>query len=187
MTLEAINTVAQTIGALAILVSLIFVGVQLRQNTRAVRASAGFEATHSWATLNEQIIQMPDSQLMPLLQAFDPEKTLEDFSEIEQIRISTVQLALFQKLEGLYFLYKYGSVDAALWETRRQWAAGAIKLPVLRQWWAIQKAQHIWTEEFVAVIETARDASTLQPWAPPGVGSGRPAPSDTPQAGTTAP
>ena len=187
MTLENINTIAQTIAALAVLVSLIFVGVQLRQNTRAIRASAGFEGTHSWATLNEQILQLPDAQLMPMLQAFDPEKTLDDFSEIEQVRISTVQLALFQKLEGLYFLYKYGSVDAALWETRRQWAGGAIKLPVLRQWWAIQKAQSIWTEEFVAVIETARDASTLKPWAPPGVGSSGQAPSDNPQGGASPP
>jgi hypothetical protein len=37
MTLEDINYVAQTIGVLAILASLVFVGIQVRQNTEQAR------------------------------------------------------------------------------------------------------------------------------------------------------
>ncbi len=39
MSLEQILYVSQVIGSLAVIGSLVFVGVQLRQNTRAVRAS----------------------------------------------------------------------------------------------------------------------------------------------------
>ena len=75
-----------------------------------------------------------------------------------------VNQALFQKLEGLYFLYKYGNLDKAIWEARSSWAAGVIKLPFYRHWWAFEKTQNIWSAEFVAVIETARDTTNVVPW-----------------------
>jgi len=45
MTLEAIYYIGQTIAVLAIVISLIFVGVQIRQNTAQTKADAA-EAAH---------------------------------------------------------------------------------------------------------------------------------------------
>jgi hypothetical protein len=86
------------------------------------------------------------------------------FSEVERARNTLLQRALFQKLEGLYFLHKYGNLDKTIWEARLSWAAGAVKLPFYRQWWAFEKTQNIWSAEFIAVIETARDATKVVPW-----------------------
>ena len=189
MTLEEFYYVSQIVAVFAILASLIFVGVQVRQNseqikanTRSIKASAGFDATHSWATFNEQLWKEPDWIIQLVQRTYDPGNTWDDFSDIEQMRISLALRALFQKLEGLYYLNRYGSLDEGIWVARRQWAAGAIKAPVLRQWWAFEKTQSTWSDEFVSAIETARDTTTIAPFDPTLLhGAGAPRQADRPQ------
>ena len=172
MTLEELYYVSQIVAVIAIFASLIFVGVQVRQNseqikanTRSIKASAAFEGTHSWATTNETIAaNWADNLLLTALATYDPKKTWNDFSDVDRARVTLLQRGLFQKLEGLYFLYKYGNLDKAIWEVRLSWAAGCIKLPFYRQWWEFEKTQNIWSGEFVAVIEKARDTTHVVPW-----------------------
>ena len=173
MTLEDIYYISQIVAVIAIFVSLIFVGVQVRQNseqikanTRSIKASAGFDATHSWATFNEQLFGMSDETMLLILSVYDPAKTWDDFSDADRTRATVGQRALFQKLEGMYFLYRYGSLDKAIWESRRDWAAGAIKPPFFRQWWEFEKSQSIYSGEFINVIEAARNGSAVTPWDP---------------------
>lgn len=165
MTLESIYYIGQTLAVVAILVSLIFVGIQIRQNTRALKATAGFEASHSWAMSNESLLLWDTQDMARTLEAYDPNKTWDDFEEADRIRIIIAFRGLFQKLEGQYFLYKYGSLDGSLWEGRRDWAAGLIKLPFFQEWWAFEKTQKVWSHEFVTVIETAIDSSSVVPKA----------------------
>lgn len=172
MTLEELYYISQIVAVIAIFASLIFVGVQVRQNseqikanTRSIKAAAAFEGTHSWATTNEMIVaDVSDAFLLMAIATYDPGKSWNDFVEADRARVTLAQRALFQKLEGLYFLYKYGNLDKAIWEARLSWAAGVIKLPFYRQWWAFEKTQNIWSGEFVAVIEKARDTTHVVPW-----------------------
>lgn len=173
MTLEELYYISQIVAVIAIFASLIFVGVQVRQNsdqikanTRSIKASAGFEATHSWATFNEQLFGTSDEILLLIPKMYDHSKSWDDFTEAERLRIQVGQRALFQKLEGMYFLYRYGSLDKAIWESRRDWAAGAIKSPFVRHWWELEKSQSIYSGEFVSVIEAACAGSTVLPWHP---------------------
>lgn len=172
MTLEDFYYISQIVAVIGIFASLIFVGVQVRQNseqikanTRSIKAAAAFEGTHSWAATNETLAaDWSDEFLSVALATYDPAKTWNDFSDIDRSRLTLVHRGLFQKLEGLYFLYKYGNLDKAIWETRQSWAAGCIKLPFWREWWEFEKTQNIWTAEFVAAIETARDTTNVVPW-----------------------
>jgi hypothetical protein len=176
MTLEGVYYISQIVAVIAIFASLIFVGVQVRQNseqikanTRSIKASAGFEATHSWATFNEQLFGTSDEILLLIPKMYDPAKSWDDFTEAERLRIQVGQRALFQKLEGMYFLYRYGSLDKAIWVSRRDWAAGAIKGPFFGHWWELEKSENIYSGEFINVIEAARDGSAVLPWHPSAV------------------
>ncbi|UVO52583.1 hypothetical protein [Sphingomonas sp. SUN039] len=187
MTLEDINYIAQTIAAFAVVGSLIYLAIQTRQareqtrlNTEALKASAGFEATHSWATLLEAGINLPKARIALVMEA-NAGKTWDEFSDLDRFWLAILHRALFQKLEGQYFLLKYGSLDPAFWEKRRDWAAGLINLPFFSQWWAFEKAQHVWTDEFIAAIEAARDTSMIVPWHS-SVHAGRDAPPSPAQA-----
>ncbi len=188
MTLESLNYIAQTIASFAVVGSLIYLAIQTRQaneqtrlNTQALNASAGFQATHSWGEFNEVSMSASAEQIASVLRAYNSETTWEDFADVERFWIIIAHRALFQKLEGQYFLYEYGSLHAAIWEKRRDWAAGLIKLPFFQRWWAFDKSQNIWTDEFIAAIEDARDASAVVPWLidpaggpPPGQAAAKP-------------
>lgn len=170
MTLETLYYITQIIAVIAVVVSLVFVGMQLRQgaeqtrqNTRAIRAAASFEAMHSWATFNEHALGWPAEQRALVVATASPDKTWDDFSSDEQILMMVFYRALFQKLEGQFYMYQYGSLDKELWEGRRDWAAGVIRAPFLRELWEREKKEKIWSEQFVSAIEHARDDAQALP------------------------
>ncbi len=167
---EKARVIGEVVSAGAVVASLIFVGVQVHQgseetklNTQAIKAAASFEATHSWATFNELALTFPEDKLMMAIATHDPNKTWEDFGAETHAFMMVFYRALFQKLEGQYYMYQYGSLDKDLWEGRRDWAASVIKLPFYKVLWEREKNEKIWSDRFIRVIEQARDSANLQP------------------------
>ncbi len=101
---ELIGAYAEVIGAIAVIVSILYLALQVRDNTRSVRANAGFEAAHSWAISNEILYQAPEKDRMVFARAFDLGESVDKFSESERIHISILMRSLFEKLEGQYYL-----------------------------------------------------------------------------------
>jgi hypothetical protein len=167
MNWEAIGVTAEVVGAIAVVVSLVYLAVQVRSNTRALRASSSFETAHSWASLNEQIVSMlaGDSQFQSgdesrLVRAsalfYGANTKSEELTETERVIMSYLHRALFQKLEGQYFLYELGYLDDAIWCARRDWARGIIELPMIKNWWDGEVQASVYSREFVATISDSK-------------------------------
>jgi hypothetical protein len=111
MTLEELYYISQIVAVIAIFASLIFVGVQVRQNseqikanTRSIKAAAAFEGTHSWAATNEMIVaDCSDDFLLMAISTYDPAKTWDGVSEADRARVTLAQRALFQSSKGSIF------------------------------------------------------------------------------------
>lgn len=159
MNWELIGTIAEVIGAVAVIVSILYLALQVNANTRSVRANAGFEAAHSWAISNEILYQASKEDRITFVRAFDPAESLDSFSEDQRVHISILMRSIFQKLEGQYYLFKYGNLDAGIWDNRKTWAAGALQIPFFKNWWEIEKSQLIFSPEFIEVVETTRPIS----------------------------
>ena len=56
MNWDAIGACAEVVGAIGVVVSLVYLAIQVRSNTSALKAGASFETTHSWATFNEMVV-----------------------------------------------------------------------------------------------------------------------------------
>ena len=56
MNWDAIGAVGEILGAIAVVVSIGYLSIQIRSNTRAMKASGGFDATHSWADINQAAV-----------------------------------------------------------------------------------------------------------------------------------
>ena len=163
MTLETVYFISQIIAALGVMASLVFVGLQIRQSTRATKASAAFDATNSLASLNEQLwANYSDERMLEGLETFDPAKSWEDFPVGVQHRMIIFNRALFQKYEGAYYLYRYGGLDEELWEAWQAWAASMINLPFHATWWEQEKQDSLFSKAFIEVIEAARDTTKVQ-------------------------
>lgn len=163
MNWEVIGVFAEVVGAVAVVVSLAYLAVQVKSNTRALRAGSSFETAHSWATFNELLISMlagdsefqsgGESRLVRIsAQFYGSNSNADDLTDTERVLMSYMHRALFQKLEGQYFLYKLGYLDEPIWHARRDWARGIIELPMIKAWWDGEVQSSIFSREFVAMI-----------------------------------
>lgn len=153
MNWEAIGALGEIVGALAVVISIVYLSTQIRSNTRATKASAGFEAAHSWASTNEWLVGIDPNFKSKVVESYLPESNWNDFTPEERLDITVMNRALFQKLEGQYFLLKYDFLDEGIWAKRSKWAASLISLPFYKVWWEQEKTQHIYSDEFIEAIE----------------------------------
>jgi hypothetical protein len=105
MNWEAIGAVAEAAGVIAILISLVYVAIQIRQNTeqvsRGIKAAelAAFERNiHSGNHVRELLFVNPElSQLF--LKGLDSYKSLD---RTEKIRFSMLMRNMFSEMQGVY-------------------------------------------------------------------------------------
>lgn len=105
MNWEAVGAIAEAFGAIAIFVSLVYVAVQIRQNTqqfsRSIEANqlAAFERNiESGNRIRELLILNPDLTEL-LLSGF---KSYEDLSGPEKFRFGMLLRNIFSEMQGAY-------------------------------------------------------------------------------------
>lgn len=153
MNWDAIGAVGEVIGAVAVVVSILYLALQINSNTKATRAAASFDATHSWAELNETLATQWSSEERRLLRkSFEPTTQWDDISEDDRTGLILMMRSGFQKLEGQYFLYQYGLLKKKQWEPRAFWAKGVVQLPFYRTFWENEIDQFVYSHEFVEAI-----------------------------------
>ena len=150
---DAIGAMGEVVAAIAVVVSIGYLAIQIRANTSAMKASASFDATHSWAEHNSAVLgPLSDELWLSAVRANDPGEPAENFTDLEKLKFAVLNRALFQKLEGQYFLYKHGYLEPGLWQARRRWAQSHLKLPLNREWWNLELGQSIFSEEFIDAL-----------------------------------
>ncbi len=154
MNWEVVGALGELVGAVAVVISLAYLSVQIRSNTRATKGSAGFNATHAVAQSNEKILELNQELKAAVARSYQSSSTWDEFTPEERADIGLLHRALFQKFEGLYVLHKYDMLDTSLWLQRRNWAASLVSLPFYKVWWKQELEQHVYTEEFVNLIES---------------------------------
>ena len=76
MDIMELGAIGEMVGGVAVVASLIFVGLQIRANTRTMTADAGTRAQMSWAGINRTISQHRERDT--LIRFMDPSGVLYD-------------------------------------------------------------------------------------------------------------
>ena len=153
MTIAELGSIGEFISSVAVVVSIIYLSIQIRSNTRTTRASATFDGLHSWAQFNEQASFQSEDWHELVLRAMGQDATEEEFTDAQWMRVSLGMRAVMQKLEGQYYLHKYGLMEPAIWESRSKVARGMIDSPLMRQWWEHEQPSATFSPEFVEAVE----------------------------------
>jgi hypothetical protein len=165
MTWEAIGALGEWIGALGVIISIVFLAHQVRSNTRAVRARAAYDASIGWADLNEELAQnilfdtnTPGTFNFPAdtMRLWQPDADPAAFSPAQMYPYSMLWRSHFQKLEAQYWLLKHGLLDPEQWETKASFFAGMLQLPVPKAWWEAEQKTGIHTAEFCRAMAKVR-------------------------------
>lgn len=151
MTLEDINYIAQTVGVVAILASLVFVAIQTRQNGRTMRAQAAWDAQNSFVEINDMLAGGgPISEAS--FKAFTGPDTLTPY---ERYLMHRLFRGVLQRAEAQYALYANGILDAEVWRLRRGYIKSLFNYPLFVEVWQADKANSMFTRAFIAEMEQA--------------------------------
>ena len=155
MTLADIAHIGELLGGAGVLGSLIFVGLQIKQNTKSVRASTLQLNTDYWANF---LTTMADPQYVTVFGKGMAGNADVDQNEFGQFFVLT--RAYFLGLENQHFQYRQGLLDTgqfASYEiaTREQMLA----FPGIRAVWKM--VRHTYSKEFIDFVDQLIAATPL--------------------------
>ena len=155
---EAISAIGQIVGALAVVVSLLYVAREIRTNASAARL-ASVSAFSRWLG---QLVQNPH-----LAELWN--QGVQDFESLEtgdRQRFVAAILQLFQIFEEMYYNHLEGHLDLRLWdefETRMRDLINSS--PGIRAWWRQYSAW--FSEEFANYVNKLQQTANPPRLHPP--------------------
>ena len=160
MTLEEFNYIAEIIGSIAVIASLIYVALQVRQNTAATQAATGQAYVD---TMNGYVSLINSSpNLADILHR--GANGLSNLKNGEVIQFGAFIDQSFINFEAFYFQWKAGVLDTRLWSINRHAIAGFLAQTGQQQWWEIR---HNWYDpEFQEYVNQVIDAEKAKPMHP---------------------
>ena len=147
MNWEAIGAIGEIVGAIAVVVTIGYLAVQIRQNTRSVRA-----ATHHSAMRGASDTQNIFAQSEDLAQIYY--RGMQDYERLtaeERIRFDGAVRSMFMYYEDTFFQFQHSTIDHHLWEARKSGMMTHLGRPGIASWW--KRASRHFSEPFVSFTE----------------------------------
>jgi len=147
MTSEQVVAISQSVAAVGVILSLVFLAIQLRQNTRAVRASSIQNLVQSLSDTAE--FNVDNEYLVPIMLKANTQP--ESLTGEERARLHFWFVMAFRRFEGVYFQRKLGLVDSAITDGFERSHLSILASKSGQTWWADGKT--IFNSGFVAYID----------------------------------
>jgi hypothetical protein len=153
MSVADLGSLGEFVSSLAVLFTLIFLTLQMRQNTKAVQASMASEMTSQWLTNANSAATstaLDDAQNRVL------EAGTLQVQGGNQVFMYTA--ALLKTIEFAHFQWCEGNLDERLWKTNQSSILTIVGLVYFEELWTIQ--HDFYTDEFQAYVESLRSISS---------------------------
>jgi hypothetical protein len=146
MNWEMLAAFGQLAAALVGIPSLIYLAIQIREQTKERRQSAVHALTEQWGALTESLHNNPEMAAIFLRGA----QSFSDLDSVSKLRFSAFFNRLLNIFEGMYFSHTQGILAESSWRAIERTMTDLISYPGVQQWWETRKHWH--TEEFDRVV-----------------------------------
>ena len=130
-TAQLLGNFGEFFGAIAVVATLIYLAVQIRQNTRVARIATLQQWVTTVGTVNTAISQSGDLSRIYRAGVEDP-KSLEPH---ERTQFNTYLFQLFNTYESLFFQAEQGAIDQIFFEAKMETMRANLANPGVRGWW----------------------------------------------------
>jgi hypothetical protein len=133
---EAMGAIGEVLGATGVILSLLYLAVQIRGDARAKRASAVHEQSDAYRDFLKTLAS--DEELAAIYL-----RGIRDFGSIEEaelVRFSSALGFLFRVFDEAFFQWKEGHLDARLWRGFESPMADMLAYPGVRDWWSTRSS-----------------------------------------------
>jgi len=146
---QLLGNYGEFFGAIAVGVTLVFLTVQLRQNTRMIRAQINQSLTHTAQVQNESVYNSP--YLPDILAKLDQNEAL---SGAETIRYRLYVRNSLRVQDNLYWQYRQGLLEEHILRTLRTGARNLVgRSEHSRRVW--ESLRQSYSDEFASLVEEA--------------------------------
>ena len=127
--------------------SLIYLAVQIREQTKERRQSAVNALTVQWGDLTCALHESGEFSAIFLrgVQSF------ADLDPVSKLRFSAFFNRFFNYFEGMYFAHRDGLLTASAWGKIERTMSDVIAYPGVQEWWKTRRHWH--TEEFGRIVD----------------------------------
>ena len=146
MKLKKIARLAEVIGGLAVIVGLIFVGLELKQNTLMQRVTATQTLVLDYENAVDAVGANADTACIYVRGI----NGLENLNGVERYRFFVLQFHLLRAGEQLHFYSLEGMVDQRIWRGFERQLDEIVRYPGLQQYWEVRSDWY--SDEFQAFI-----------------------------------
>ena len=159
MNWDVIGSVAELLGAMGVIVSLLYLSYQIRSNTKTVKAEAAQTTYTGWSEFNYELSKHPSA--IEIDRMWKPDSRWDDFSEEEKVKLGWVCRGIVMRFEAEFSLYEAGILKPEVWEKHRMYCGSFVCLPAVSTWWKSEKEQPICSESFIKEIDTSPRHASL--------------------------
>lgn len=130
MSLETLANLGEFLAAIGMLISLIYLALQLRQNTEAVRGTS----QQTWSQTSGDLLHdlYGDSEVAELFMRVGREDGPS--TEVDRFRFHVLMTRLVRNAEALAYLQEKGLVDPHIWEAYLESTRRFMTWPGFRGW-----------------------------------------------------
>jgi len=163
MTLQSLAYIGEIIGAVVVVLSLVYLAVQVRQNTEAQRTENYAHALERLATFQSMLSTGSEISII-----FS--KGLADSSNLtaqEKLRFNWSMYEAFGAFEFMFHAARKKSIDEEIWSRWSKAIAWYLTFPGVHKWWIIRPLP--FTDSFSLFVESLlkdnpTDAEKTQRW-----------------------
>jgi len=150
MTLESLGNLGEFISSIAVLISLVYLAIQIKKNTETERTSTYQSIVSDFGNMNQSMASDPDLTFLYV-------KAMEDFAALdaaEKARISQTFYMTFRYFENMYYQHRRGYLEAELWVGWQRLMLTYFARPGFQTWWKARR--EVFSEPFADFLETAK-------------------------------
>ena len=145
---QLLGSYGEFVGAIAVVATLGYLAVQLRQNTQSLRISAELAVSQQLSDFAARMRAQPDMLKLWDAAAIDA----ASLSPEERGQYRWVIAELFLMYEGQYHLLKRGHISVGAWEAKAAMVVGLLENPIVAEWWSLRMCPI--SEEFRDYIDS---------------------------------
>ena len=155
MNWDAIGAIGEIVGAVAVIATLIYLTIQIRDSARASRAASVTDATAAVQAWYQEIGSNPASAKLFLDGMSDP----DSLSTLDQFQFLMLVHSVFLGFQRAVFLSKAGTLDAGLRDSIGTAIQAVNRMPGIHFYW--QQRRPFFQPEFVAWVEELLEREPL--------------------------
>ncbi len=165
MSLDQYAAIGEFVGGIAVVFSLIWIAMQIRQNTRGTRSSTLATNVSIWTNTLMQV-STPHNSEAYALGAMGSSK----MTPTQLLRFTLICKAWFNSMENQWYQFNHGTLDADIYKGYESSVSNELlAYPGIRTWWQIHKEYYspgfsAYIDELILSVEQVSPMHLYEQW-----------------------